>query len=241
MARGPSGEPSDPRRYRLLRCSPCGSAGDGGRTPGPEARLRHAGEPPRPAGALRAVQRLIDRQPACLLRGAGPRVLDAGAGRGRLVPSLRAAGFEASGIDPSGRRAGLERASIEEHGTRTSSRRGPLSWSTWALRRLEACDFRRAAALRGGGSPGSGRLHLEARPRAPSPAGRTARCARSCFRALGRSHGLEHNPPPIALALEVRGGVRQRAPAPPPPPLRNRCGRRSSVVIAMRWGCMAGV
>jgi hypothetical protein len=89
------------------------------------------------------VQRLIDRQPACLLRGAGPRVLDAGAGRGRLVPSLRAAGFEASRIDPSGRGAGLERASIEQHADADLLALGvPLAPIALALEAAAACAGR---------------------------------------------------------------------------------------------------
>lgn len=82
---------------------------------------------PRLERPIRLLQRLAGRQPLALLRrgGAvpGSRVLDAGAGTGKLVEALGAAGFDARGIDPSARSVALaesagrpvSRESIEEH------------------------------------------------------------------------------------------------------------------------------
>jgi SAM-dependent methyltransferase len=110
----PSGEPGDPRSFPLSRCSSCGSAVTGGEPP--DASSYSSGvygpDPPRGAPLVRSVQRLVDRQVVGLV--AGPRVLDVGAGRGRLVASLRRAGLDASGIDPSGRGDLVERRAIEE-------------------------------------------------------------------------------------------------------------------------------
>lgn len=110
----PGGEPDDVLLYPLLRCERCGTAVTDMPAPGPEsyeAGIYTAAEP-RAANPIRALQRLADRQ---LLRwltdagiGPGAAVLDAGAGRGRLVASLRRAGYEARGIEPSAR--GVERA-----------------------------------------------------------------------------------------------------------------------------------
>jgi SAM-dependent methyltransferase len=61
---------------------------------------------------VRAAQGLLDRQAVGLV--SGRRVLDVGAGRGRLVASLQRAGLDASGIDPSGRGDLVERRAIEE-------------------------------------------------------------------------------------------------------------------------------
>jgi SAM-dependent methyltransferase len=117
-ARG--GEPSDTGAYTLERCEACGSA----RTAEPARPEAHetgayAPRPPRLAGPIRAAQRLIARKPVALVRrgaaGQGDRVLDAGAGTGRLVRDLRDAGYDASGIDPSPRSAGVAREGIEEH------------------------------------------------------------------------------------------------------------------------------
>ncbi len=119
----PGGEPSDPRRYELARCSACGTAVTQGPPPGPQHYETgvYAPGPPRAAGVLRLLQRRLDAQPARLLRQAGVapggRVLDAGAGRGRLVESLVAAGFEATGIDPAPRSTSprVRQATIGEH------------------------------------------------------------------------------------------------------------------------------
>jgi SAM-dependent methyltransferase len=76
---------------------------------------------PRLARPIGALQRLVGREPLRLIRQAGvpagSRVLDAGAGRGRLVEALRQARYEAAGIDPSPRSqtSGVARRRIEEH------------------------------------------------------------------------------------------------------------------------------
>ena len=104
----PAGEPSDPRRFGLSRCAECGTAVTGGPPPGPEAYEQgvYAAGSARP-GAVRAFQRATVGQPARALARAGlrpgARVLDAGAGRGRLVHELRRRGFDATGIDVSER------------------------------------------------------------------------------------------------------------------------------------------
>ena len=63
------------------------------------------------AGPVAAFQRFVTRQPVRFLRRAGvqagARVLDVGAGPGRLVAALRDAGYEATGIEPSRRSAAL--------------------------------------------------------------------------------------------------------------------------------------
>ena len=82
---------------------------------------------PRFPGAIRAIQRLVTRQPVRFLSRAGlkrgERVLDIGAGPGRLVAALDDAGFDAKGIEPSARSASLaaragnavERQGIDDH------------------------------------------------------------------------------------------------------------------------------
>ncbi|PZR69008.1 MAG: hypothetical protein DLM63_02925 [Solirubrobacterales bacterium] len=103
----PGGDPDDPIRYALARCTSCGSAVTLGAPPAPDAYATGIYHPGRPrAGPLVAlIQRTLDAQPAAILRRAGVprsgRVLDVGAGKGRLVASLRRAGFDASGIEPS--------------------------------------------------------------------------------------------------------------------------------------------
>lgn len=107
----PSGEPSSLERYPLLRCQRCGSAATGGEPPGAQAYESgvYAPGPPRAGALVRALQRVTGAQPAALLRRAGvppgARVLDAGAGRGRLVAELRRRGYDARGIEPSERGA----------------------------------------------------------------------------------------------------------------------------------------
>ena len=94
----PAGEPSDGRRYPLTRCATCGTAVTGGEPPGPAAYEEgvYRPRPPRARRAVRALQRLTVGQPARALGRAGmpsgARVLDAGAGTGRLVEELRRRG-----------------------------------------------------------------------------------------------------------------------------------------------------
>ena len=120
----PAGEPADPAPYPLLRCGACGSAVTGGVAPVADSYVTgdYAPAPPRLAGLLGAVQHLTTRQPVRMLRSVGVRtgahVLDAGAGRGKLVRALGEAGFDARGIEPAARAgAGLPIAasSIAEH------------------------------------------------------------------------------------------------------------------------------
>jgi SAM-dependent methyltransferase len=118
-----AGEPSDERRFPLLRCERCGTAVTEGKPPGPEAYRSgvYAPDPPRAQPLVSGLQRLSVRQPVRMLKRAGldggARVLDAGAGRGRLVEALRRAGFDARGIEPSARGddPAIERRAVEEH------------------------------------------------------------------------------------------------------------------------------
>jgi SAM-dependent methyltransferase len=109
-----AGEPADPRRYPLSRCTVCGTAVTGGPPPPPDAYTSgiYAYSSRRPA-PIRALQRLTVVQPARILQRAGVatggRVLDAGAGRGRLVAELHRRGFRAEGIEPSARSAAAAR------------------------------------------------------------------------------------------------------------------------------------
>jgi SAM-dependent methyltransferase len=79
------------------------------------------------AGPVAAFQRVVSRQPVRFLRRAGlergARVLDVGAGPGRLVAALNEAGYAARGIEPSRRSVALahqagrpvERRDLFEH------------------------------------------------------------------------------------------------------------------------------
>ena len=125
----PAGEPADGRQFPLARCVGCGTAVTGGQPPGPEAYESgvYAPGPPRASAFIELAQRAVVGQPARLLAeagiGPGARVLDAGAGRGRLVAELGRRGFDAEGIEPSRRGADSARAaglpvarrSIAEH------------------------------------------------------------------------------------------------------------------------------
>jgi SAM-dependent methyltransferase len=117
----PGGEPSDPWRYPLLRCTRCGSAATGGEPPAPAAYEAgvYGRRTPRATLLVRAFQRTMAGQPVRLLRRAGlspgARVLDAGAGTGRLVAELSRRGYDARGIDPAPRGPGVTRAGIADH------------------------------------------------------------------------------------------------------------------------------
>src|SRR4051794_10703537 len=103
--------------YELVRCVACGTA----RTvmPGAEAPpegLYEAGTYAPARGKLDRVieplRGLAERDKLRFLRGVPPgaRILEVGAGDGRFVARLRAAGFDASGIEPSARGADTARA-----------------------------------------------------------------------------------------------------------------------------------
>jgi SAM-dependent methyltransferase len=117
----PAFEPGDPRRFALARCDRCRAAVTLGDPPGHDAYASgsYAG-PPRPAWLVR-LRRLLLRQQVGWLRDAGlapgARVLDVGAGRGRLVAELGRSGFDARGIDPAGS-GPVERRALEEHADR---------------------------------------------------------------------------------------------------------------------------
>lgn len=148
-------DPDDAGRYALVRCPSCATAVTLGPPPGPERYETGIYRPGRPllAPVIALAQRLGDRQVLRLLRsggvGPGARVLDAGAGRGRLVAVLRRAGYRASGLEPSARGlaaardAGtpVARGTIEGH--RAAALDAVILWHV-----LEHLDDPRAALLR---------------------------------------------------------------------------------------------
>jgi SAM-dependent methyltransferase len=229
----PAGEPSDARSFPLLRCERCGSAVTGGDPPGPEAYEAgvYAAGPPRAAPLVGALQRATVGQPVRMLRRAGlppgGRVLDAGAGRGRLVGALRRAGFDARGIDPSARSAAagpVARAAVEQH-----SDEGLDAVVLWHV--LEHLDEPEGALLRirswlrpGGlvlvGVPnaaslqariaGPGWLHWDApRHRLHLTSGGTSSLlSRIGFEPVRTTHMVwEHNPASMWMALLTRLGM----------------------------------
>ena len=239
----PAGEPSDPRRFPLLRCRACRSAATGGEPPGPEAYESGVYAPgePRALPLVRALQRATVAQPVRLLRGAGVRpggrVLDAGAGAGRLVEALRRSGYSASGIEPSARSAAMAAAlgrdvrneRIEDH--RDGGLDAVVLWHV-----LEHLDDGRAALakarswLRPGGVlvvgvpniaslqaavAGAAWLHLDA-PRHRvhlTPAGLRALLEDSGFRPRSVHHHIwEHNPAGMWMALLSRAGMQPGLP-----------------------------
>lgn len=125
----PGGEPADQNEYELERCASCGSAVTAGAAPAADAYEagQYALARPRFAGPVAAFQRFVSRQPVRFLSRAGlergARVLDVGAGPGRLVAALNDAGFRATGIEPSRRSTALahqagitvERSDLYDH------------------------------------------------------------------------------------------------------------------------------
>ena len=105
----PAGEPRDSRRFAVARCIACGTGVTLGDPPAPDAYESgtYAEHRPRAHRSIRLVQRALAREPVRMLRragvGPGSRVLDAGAGSGRLVTAMRASGYDAIGIEPSAR------------------------------------------------------------------------------------------------------------------------------------------
>ena len=79
----------------------------------------YSADRPRLGRLVDVVLGLATRLPLRALRRAGiepdAAVLDAGAGRGRLVAALRERGYRAEGIDPWPRAPGIAQASVEEH------------------------------------------------------------------------------------------------------------------------------
>jgi SAM-dependent methyltransferase len=124
----PASEPGDERSFSLSRCVACGTAVTEGDAPGAASYSEgvYAPRPPRARALVRPLQRATVGQPVRMLRraglGDGVRVLDVGAGQGRLVDELRRGGFDARGIDPSERSAAMaaaagravDRAGIDE-------------------------------------------------------------------------------------------------------------------------------
>ena len=238
-----AGEPADARRFPLLRCRACRSAVTSGAPPGAEAYESgvYAPAAPRALPLVRALQRATVAQPVRILQRAGVRpggrVLDAGAGAGRLVEALTRSGYDARGIEPSARSAAMAAAAgravsveaIEDHGDE-----GLDAVVLWHV--LEHLDEPRAALTkvrswlrRGGlllvGVPniaslqaavgGPGWLHLDA-PRHRvhlTPAGLRALLDDSGF-APGRVHHnvWEHNPAGMWMAMLSRAGMRSGLP-----------------------------
>ena len=234
----PAGEPSDSRRFRLERCDACASAVTGGPPPGPDAYNEgvYAPGPPRAGAVVRALQRATISQPVRMLaRGGlapGARVLDAGAGTGRLVDELRRGGYDASGIEPSERSAAAAgsagrpvlRRAIEEHSD--SALGAVVLWHV-----LEHLDDPAAALQRAAGwiSPGgfvligvpnpaswqariggAGWLHWDApRHRVHLTPRGVGELLRRAGLAPVRTHHFvwEHNPAAMWMALLTRAGM----------------------------------
>jgi SAM-dependent methyltransferase len=122
--RAPGSEPADDATYELVRCGECGTAATVGGDPASSAYTSgiYAETQPRFARLVAAVQRLALRLPRRALARAdvrpGARVLDVGAGRGRLTAYLGELGYRAEGIDPSPRDEGVTPATLEEHAAR---------------------------------------------------------------------------------------------------------------------------
>ena len=234
----PAGEPADARRFPLLRCRACRGAVTDGAAPDREAYESGVYAPgaPRAVPLVRAIQRATVAQPVRMLRRAGlrpgARVLDAGAGAGRLVEALGRSGYDARGIDPSARSAAIAAAAgravsvarIEDH--REEQLDAVVLWHV-----LEHLDQPRDALerahdwLRPGGLllvavpniaslqaavGGSGWLHLDA-PRHRThltPRGVSALLDDSGFSPRRFHHHVwEHNPAGMWMAILSRAGM----------------------------------
>ena len=154
---------SDPQlagrgHYSLTRCAACGTA----RTElpaeaAPPQPLYESGTyaPARPAldRVLEPLRAVVERDKLRFVRGLPPgaRVLEVGAGDGRFVSRLRAAGLEAKGIEPSEggvrmarvRAAPVERAALEEMRLEPESLDATIAWHV-----LEHLDDPEAAVAR---------------------------------------------------------------------------------------------
>jgi 2-polyprenyl-3-methyl-5-hydroxy-6-metoxy-1,4-benzoquinol methylase len=159
MRRWRAASASDPHlagaaEFRLDRCPTCGSAATIADAADRSA-MYEAGtySPPRSvaAGPLAALRRFADRDRARFVRGFAPgaRVLEVGAGDGKLVAIMAAQGLDAWGIDPSpaacavARSAGIEvvQAGVDEAQVEAASQDGIVLWHS-----LEHLD-RPAAAM----------------------------------------------------------------------------------------------
>ena len=146
------------RHYSLTRCAACGTA----RTElpaevAPPQPLYESGTyaPARPAldRVLEPLRAVVERDKLRFVRGLprGARVLEVGAGDGRFVSRLRAAGLEANGIEPSeggvrmarARAAPVERAALEEMRLEPESLDATIAWHV-----LEHLDDPEAAVAR---------------------------------------------------------------------------------------------
>jgi len=234
----PAGEPSEHRRYALLRCGECGTAVTGGDPPGPGAYEAGVYAPctPRALPLVRALQRATVAQVTRILRRTGlppgARVLDAGAGTGRLVEALARSGYAASGIEPSARSSAIAAAAgrpVRREGIESHREEGLDAVILWhVLEHLDAPGAALESVHRwlapGGlllvGVPniessqarigGAGWLHLDA-PRHRthfSPRGLELLLGAGGFEAL-RTHHLvwEHNPAGMWMALLARAGM----------------------------------
>ncbi len=206
-----------------------------GPPPGPERYETGIYRPGRPllAPVIALAQRLVDRQVLGLLRsggiGPGEAVLDAGAGRGRLVAMLRHAGYRASGLEPSARglAAAQQAGTPVAHGTIESHAASALdAVILWHV--LEHVDDPRRALerVRGWLAPegialigvpnlesvqarlaGDGWLHLDL-PRHRvhlTPTGLEALVRRAGLEPLRSVHMVwEHNPGGMWMALMAR-------------------------------------
>jgi len=234
----PAGEPADSRSFPLSRCGACGTAVTGGESPGPGAYEQGVYAPGEPRGAVvvRALQRATVGQPARVLARAGlapgARVLDAGAGRGRLVAELGRRGFVAEGIEPSARSAAaaqaaglaVARRSIDEH--EDSGLDAVVLWHVLEHLDDPASALERVRSwLRPGGLvlvgvpnveslqariAGPAWMHFDA-PRHRmhlTPRGLEALFARSGLESARTDHMVwEHNPTAMWMALLSRAGM----------------------------------
>src|SRR4051794_17153224 len=258
----PAGEPSDPRSYPLRRCGACGGAVTGGDPPGPDAYEAgvYAPGPPRALPVVRTLQRATVGQPVSLLRRAGlrrgSRVLDAGAGGGRLVQALAEDGFLAEGIEPSGRSVALadaagrpvRRQRIEDH--QDGGLDAVVLWHVLEHLDEPAAVLDRVLGwLRPGGLllvgvpniaslqagiAGPGWLHLDV-PRHRvhfSPRGIRVLLGRSGFEHVQTHHTVwEHNPAGMWMALLTRAGMA--------PGLPFHLLKRNATARPLDWALMA--
>ena len=146
------------REYALTRCVACGTARTelpAGAVPPQSLYESGTYAPARPAldRILEPLRAVVERDKLRFVRDLprGARVLEVGAGDGRFVSRLRAAGFEASGIEPSeggarmarARAAPVERAALEELRLEPASLDAAIAWHV-----LEHLDDPEAAVAR---------------------------------------------------------------------------------------------